>query len=1336
MNGLLLLAGLSPLIIFSIVYMIKSKKYLFPAISLTVSCAAAVTGFFLPSGNNAHSTLSEDWLNYLAGINMASGSLDKAEDYIDDMYGSYGDTPDVLTSLLRLSVLRGDMDNASLVAKTLAAYMEQNEIKLPDAEQAFVDDVISGSYVTAGALSADKAVYDSLEAAGVNPADYGYEDITDTDITTAKEADTKLQKKILSSVKNDISEYSDENSDGSLLQSAVNNAAKLRSAYSSYMDNGESSLKEVKKYTTLLNAAYKNDSGIFSLPEVRDAYILGLVATQNYEALLSYALSSDDAAALATVASLYISGAVTSKDFSGDFADTDDYSDIVEKCRDILSDIDTDDYSNSEISMLEDYIKAISAKNSHPILSELEKRLEPEYADDTDKAAMYIQDSSINSALSDKEAAFSSLNNALNALNSTDNETLKEALDEISSIVDNSSASDNITSLNDYLSQAYKSSLPLDGSMVTVPEEYLNTSNSYVNEKRAMINIGVVNTESFPEIKAYVSTSGTDLTDTGNIVVTDCGAVIEDYTIEKVQYDASKIFLVCDNSGSMSGNIDSLKTAVRKFAASKNSREQIGIITFDSSVLQNTGLTTDNSELQDAIDKFHDGGGTNIGCGVDAAFDGLSSSGNSFNVIIVMTDGQDSSYSSEDALRELRRQCTDKNVILYTIGLGDVSADYLKDVADSGMGSFIYSSDGVQLEELYSFIHNQLDNNYVLTYTAKDKNAIKDRLLTISNKADGYTGKRYYSLNYDDDDENTSEDGLNDNPDGISVSRLGISTVIKGSDDTAEFTVLGSGFDRAESISVALSGSKQYQNLSCSVSNDKKLTVQLPANTAYDTYDVTVTINGTPYTLSGLSVLKPGSSSTVVFGDYIFSAMSVIQDGNTTTLKGNVIMNGYLHFNGDVTLDGSLDGNVISLSESSGSYIAYNAALPGLLGLFYDNTLSVPAISSVSLYSDGDKYSKYYVYGKSYYGPLEIYDPYIELHPDFVQMTLCNLSFDFPLLNNVLEYAESPIKATGEEKSVILSKDTPGIVYKLSSDTNLGKSLHLGPAELSLSGVELAIDTIKNDYSAGLTVGMDGVPVFADTDGVDFSFKIGIAGGKFDSLDLGADIDVSLVKVPPVALADFHAGVEGLSGSEQNASFGKKLLGAVWYGQCDVNFFKLNEIIPGLDTLLGDFLDIAILSLDDTKLSLRLSNFNLSLDTTAKLLEAVELGKAEIDIGSYSYKNYLLGIDSDVNGLHLKTSTALGLDFGNNFKFNVGGSSQVDINNKFAGVMSNGTIDYSVKVFKKFTGDMEGNFLMGIHNNASQFTVLVKTDDYAKGKDSGFRITFTKGDWFPDVKLY
>ena len=131
------------------------------------------------------------------------------------------------------------------------------------------------------------------------------------------------------------------------------------------------------------------------------------------------------------------------------------------------------------------------------------------------------------------------------------------------------------------------------------------------------------------------------------------------------------------------------------------------------------------------------------------------------------------------------------------------------------------------------------------------------------------------------------------------------------------------------------------------------------------------------------------------------------------------------------------------------------------------------------------------------------------------------------------------------------------------------------------------------------------------------------------------------------------------------------------------------------------------------------------------------MGKLEVDLGNYSYENYLLGIDSqNVAGVHLKTSMDHTLDFGNNFNINVNGSTQVDVNKLFAGAMMNGDINYNIKIFKRHTKDLEGNCLIGVHNSGKQFTILIKGDDHKKNKEVGIRVSFTKGNFLPEVKLY
>ena len=257
----------------------------------------------------------------------------------------------------------------------------------------------------------------------------------------------------------------------------------------------------------------------------------------------------------------------------------------------------------------------------------------------------------------------------------------------------------------------------------------------------------------------------------------------------------------------------------------------------------------------------------------------------SFNVMIVMTDGQDSSYNTQ-ALEELRKVCLEKGVILYTIGMGDVSTKYLENLADSGMGSFVYCNNSTQLADLYSFIHNQVDNNYVLSYRVTDTETLEKRVFTISTESEEYYAVRAYSVdswkaekeNSRDNTENTEESKKTEILEDANelqklqeeklnqtyVTKLGISTIIKSKMSIPiiqTFSVLGFGFNEADSISISLRGQRIYAGLKYSINTPTELVVELPKNIEYGTYEVLVNVDGMTYVLKSLTIKKPASKT-------------------------------------------------------------------------------------------------------------------------------------------------------------------------------------------------------------------------------------------------------------------------------------------------------------------------------------------------------------------------------------------------------------------------------------------------------------------------------------------
>ena len=1352
-KSLLLLAGLMPLIIFSIIFMIKKKKFVIPIISLVCSAAVFTSGLILfPSGSKTISA-TEERLNYLANLNMASGNLAKAQVYLDEMYVSSGDSLEGLLGYMRLSILKGDISNAVKSASALKIFLADNDVGnvLSSVEQSFIDSAFDGSYTSSGDMKAAKLMYETIKESGCNPNDYDIKAVTQDDITRCEQAEKELVNEVASYIKSDITDYANKHKDASQLQSAIELAASLNSMLSDSTGSSDNtSLNKAKTLLSKLNDIYDSHPDYFNQSELHDVFLKGLVKFGQYDRLISYAIDSDDYDAFVLLGNLYINGSITTHDFPNKIKNSANYDKVFKKCQKILSELNTNNLTNTEKEKIKSQFEAIKKEIDEPVLSYIEDVIEPDKAKAEDKSELFVQKSVLNSELSDKNAAYDNLTSAIKHVNESSNETLKESLNNINDSISGTSDSDNLTNVSDYFKNAYKASLPAGGDNLSVPESFINTSSSYVNEKRAMINIGRIDITNFPEIKAYISSSGTDISNKSDLLLTDCGMEITDYKLEKVQYSKAQVFLICDNSGSMSGSIDSLKEAVARYISSKNQREEISIITFDSSVLSNTGLTTNSSVLKNAINDFASMGGTNISSGINAALNDVANkSSDTLNVFIVMTDGEDSSYSNASSLKELNGLCNKNNIVIYTMGLGNVNGNYLTNIADAGNGSFMYASDSTMLEQMYTFIHNQLDNQYIVTFTAKDNTAKSNRILTLDNIKDNYYAKRIYSLNDNDDSDDNSNDNkdddsnISDNPDSLRVKHLGISILMKSASAPSQFTIIGAGFDKLEKVSVGISNdSKKYSDLDVKVTNDTTLTVTVPAETDFGTYDVNIIIDDTSYKLSGLNILKPGQSGSITFGEYTFTAQSITSgNNNSVILKGNVILNDYLYFKGDVTLTGNLDSNSIHLSESSGSTVTYIQSLPGLLGKFFSNKITLAPMTDVILYSEEDKYDKSHLYGKTYYGPVTVSDPYMELKEDCIQFTVTDINLDFPGMGDLLDYAaeDAPFTFSSAGLGFTVTKNRVGLIVKAEVSPNSDKVLKLGPVKMGMSGATIELDTIHSDYKLGLEVEAKGIPFLSKlSDEFKFSFEIAIANGNLDSVDFGADFDLPIVKTPPVSLSSFHVGVEDLAnGDGQNSTIGSRLLNATWYGQCDINIFKISDFVPGIDAISEEIADTSILSFGDTKLSLRISSFKLSLESTAKLLGIADLGTINVDLGHYDFSSYLLNIDSEVTGFHAGVKSNINLNVDKNFKINMDASLAIDINTKFAGFMADGQIDYTLKFFKKFKGDYQADLLIGVHGKSfDSFSIVLKGENNKNGKDAGFRITFTQGDFLPDVDLY
>lgn len=1349
MNGLLLLVGLIPLIAFSIVTIAKKKSLLVPIISLTCSVAVVISGFvFFPSKIDPSTTITGQ-LRYLANINMLSGNYEKAEDYLDDLYKIQGDSVATLQAYMRLNLLKGDIAKSAMYAKSLSV-LPDNTKNLSALESSFIGKIADGSFRSPADLEADQSAYMSIVATGGNPADYGIANVTDADIENAKKELDEIENQIKESVNGDIKSYTSGNKAASALQKAISASGKLNTATSSDFNSNEEYNSFVKSQLTTLSSLVSSNPEVFQYAEVADVYLDKLLDLSAYNKLITYAFETNNSKALLSVSVLLDNETITEKDIPSKYlSNVDGAKKVLEKCKDIYKELSSSNMSNTEKEGLQRLMAAISTKINQPVISELEQRINPEAVENKNKSEYYIQDSVLNSLLNDQNAAYSDLDNAIKYSPYSDNSLLKDSLTNIDATINNKNTTSEIKNTTYYFKSAYQSTLPDNLADSPIPEAFENNGTAYTNEKRAMINIGIIDSSKFPIINARISSSGVELNDKGKLFISDCGIEITDYTIKKITYSGAKVALVCDTSGSMSGSMNQLRSAVSSYIKTMLPNEKVALIDFSGSVKGNTGFTANKDVLSTSANALSSGGGTNIASGVYAALDSFEESGSTsdtLNFIIVMTDGEDSSFYGDSEFNALRKRCIANNVILYTVGIGSVNPDYLQKIANYGGGNFVYSSSEAALAEMYSLLHKQLDNNYLLTYEAKDQTKQTDRELIVQHKTENYSSSRTYDIllpdsdsNNQNDENNASADKLVNDSDGdVTVSTLGLRKIVKGENEAVKFTVIGRNLKKeGTTFSVSVSNSKDsYHNLKYTIDSETKMTVELPANTNFGTYTVNVVVNSSTFKLEGLQINDGSTGNVVAFGDYIFTADKVVESNYETILSGNVCMNDFLYFKGDVTLHGSLENLSITLRENSGSYVSYNNHLPGLLGSFFENIIELPAIIDLTLYKEDDTFAKYSAYGNSaFYAAVVLPNPYLELHPAYLKLSVDKAGFDFPVIGEVLdEGLENVYGKAPNEIGFTVSQKRVGLVLKVEAEDYLPDKFKLGIAKFAPDKITVEIDTLNHDYKVGMETEIEKVPVLKDTT---FSFEIGFKNGDLNNIDLGADFKIPIVKTPPVNIRDFHIGVDDLANDAKADGFKSRLLASTFYGQCKIDFFNLNDLIPGLKAIFDDKSDIAILSIDDIKLAVRIKNFNITVSAEAKFLDWVSLGKVEFGIGNYDFECHLLNIDASAKGIYGKATKGFNLDITKDFKISSSAMARVDISNKFSGVQLNGDVNYYLKFFGKHEGALDGNAIIGIHGSGmNQFTILIKGKD-KKDKDTiGVRLTFTKGDWFPSVDFY
>ena len=818
-----------------------------------------------------------------------------------------------------------------------------------------------------------------------------------------------------------------------------------------------------------------------------------------------------------------------------------------------------------------------------------------------------------------------------------------------------------------------------------------------VSETLARVNIGRIDVSKFPEITVNIQHSGDTALSKDIITLKDCGIEIKDYTLTKKEYDGSKVVLLCDVSGSMRGSIEELKGAVSRYIKSMGDDERVNIVLFSDKIDANSGFSSNKEELLEfAENEIYVRGGTFI-CESTYECLGLFADGEIANTLIVMTDGEEGgNFTAEDIKTKIGGLADENNVTVYTVGLGSaITPPFLANLAKVGGGEFLYCSNIAVLENAFQFIHERIDSEYVITFSAEDLDMV-ERVLEI--KIDDGTMKTpaIDTLEYTLKDGATEEDSevefSTELPEGISIKGLDVNKLALSTE--AQFVkVLGSGFEGKKITNIYLESQSGKSNCKIKEVTDNEITFQVAPSVGEGVYSVFVTIDGKKYKVGRLTIGNT-DSNVVIFGAYYFKAENVTYYDGGVKLSGNVVLNDYLYFDGEVTLEGNLDrDSSVSLITYSPAYVHHDTANYSA----FDKILLSPRQKTrafnylrVNIYDDGTSYNDYENYevelpweseiGTVDLGIVSVEDNHIYLYPDRVQLTSSvgvlkdNTITD--LLTNGVEFFKMPedeFYFKGEiEATSRLMKEGPFAYFNMEveagfndNDDAVSKSVKIADF-LTIEGhlgVKFMFDTYNRECAIGFEIEEEG-PSKDLASGTKVSnkgnlgFELSIVGkgegeerrhgDKFLNLSVALPLEVTFnVYGVPVTVKDLEASLENYNITQaiNNLSSGqgftdglKQYLtnkeGADLKVSGTIALVSTSALPDGAQKVVKQWLgdDVDLVAAEDVYGSVGINYPHLAAGATLKLLGCVELAQIEMEMGAIAYPDYVAELLNSKDG--------------------------------------------------------------------------------------------------------
>ncbi len=1130
--------------------------------------------------------------------------------------------------------------------------------------------------------------------------------------------------------------------------------ASTQEIYDSFLINGEKDDQRIRSLEDDLNQWESSRPEVFSLQQVREARMRLQILQGNYSAIASDLTDESNYHEIMLASELYLNGYVKKSDFSGSYAQADDDSlrAVTAQLREIQNNGEAQ--TSSRAGELLDVYK--NYKEDAPMYRMEQNLLEcTNERGFTDSSKVYLQTAKMELEKDREDKAKEYIGLAMDTASDCEDPEYTGPMYQIMGIMANKDEAESLKDVALYtdnvLNNQLEIVLPENTTSASVQTQFSGYMTDYVSMQRSSVNITSLDPSNFGQITAYVQIvtpvdySIDELK--SHLTVEDCGAEISNYTLEKVDYSSANMLLCCDVSGSMQGQpIEDSKAAVISMAQSMNANARLGVILFSSGVQSTTPFTVQPDVIISAAESMTANGGTNI---FDTAIQGLesfpSNSPEVLNTLVIMSDGQENNgHSAEEIQQAIGQAAKDKSILVHCLGLGsEVDANYLQTIAQSTGGTYQYVTDSSSLAVFYQNLASQKNYTYKLQYQAVDTMSV-DRELKVGLDDSSYLYDiEAYTLPGANSDGESSTDGQHNLVywGGLSIQGLDTRLLFK-SVNPATVHLLGTGFKKDDSITVKMMMDNNgthglTYDIAAKYIDETSFELTIPPSVACGIYDIKATIRGRTAILdSELTVQVQGTEQITAFGPYIFTSYQKQTVGETTLLNGYVTLNNWLCFKGQVTLRGALDNTQIQLADSKGSYIRYSSGRSKGLAEFLrsqNKVMSIPPLGTLKLYNDikhGASEDEYQVDVGIVPQVLlpsafSLNTPGYSLYPDRIKIDAKAFTTHFPFQDKIFKPTDGKMFVFSvEEFSGILTPDNIDLYFKgkMGGDSKVyypAKLMSL-PLNLRPSGT-LELDTLNNTYEISLYTK---VLFFADNEEMGFS-------AKWEGKLLPTSVMLKLpfqktvvVSGVPITFNNFNVGVEKFDITDW--------LNITLVGKMDVSAYSLEGIAPKLAKYIGN---LSLIKLENS--TLRLNNVKMEAETTAKLLEHVELGHALLQIGYFPYTNQLLGMDSEnVYGFNGEVKLGIGVDT-KNCKVDLSGTGGLTLTNRFIGLTGRGDCHFYINwwvLVKEFNA--QGLSTMGYyldHDNVGTFTIRFRGSSDS-GKVNNFSISASTDELYMNGK--